>query len=522
MLRVVVHLVFGLYVLSILIMPTRIVFAEVTETPSEIPPLILTEIKVRNQSSGYDEFIEIYNPGTEPVNLNDYFLENVGTLEGAKQVGTQLLGANQYLTLTKQTRESGHTGYIQNGVALPFNDLSHIGGTLRLVTKDGEVIDQISWTNSEANASAEGAAEVVVYQCQSTAASCVSQSITRQTDEQGGHIFVNPVWKLMPASPVSSQLIDLPIPVLTDGSEESDENTPPLSLPDLTCEGVVVSELLPNPAGTDSGKEFIELHNNTSDYVPLKNCSLQVGTKKFTFADVEMGPGAYVAFNDLVTGLTLPNSSGGNVWLLTPTEEIDKVTYPGGLADDVAWANIDGVWQTTYAPTPGAANISMPLKPCPEGQIRNQENGRCQSAIVAAVASLTPCKPGQERNPETNRCRNVTTAVSTLVPCKPGQERNPETNRCRNIASSNGLAPCPEGQERNPETNRCRKVQNANGSTLASVTDVKAEPSKSSPKWWLAGAAAMFAVGYAIFEWRQEVLRFFTKLTNKFSTILNR
>lgn len=46
-----------------------------------------------------------------------------------------------------------------------------------------------------------------------------------------------------------------------------------------------------------------------------------------------------------------------------------------------------------------------------------------------------------------------------LVPCGPNQYRNPETNRCKNIEIAPlALAPCKDGQYRSEETNRCRNI----------------------------------------------------------------
>ncbi|HEU4966300.1 MAG TPA: hypothetical protein VFT53_02355, partial [Candidatus Saccharimonadales bacterium] len=121
--------------------------------------------------------------------------------------------------------------------------------------------------------------------------------------------------------------------------------------------------------------------------------------------------------------------------------------------------------------------------------------------------SLAPCDPGQERNPATNRCRSIaSTAAEIFTPCKPGEERNPATNRCRAVlAASTTLEPCPAGQTRNPETNRCCKDQIA---AIADVRDVAAAtspPLKLPLQWFIAAGVAIVALGYALYEWRQDI-----------------
>lgn len=255
-----------------------------------------------------------------------------------------------------------------------------------------------------------------------------------------------------------------------------------------------------------------------------------------------MQPGAYRAFYDGETELTLANAAGGKVWLLTPNNtELQEINYPGNMGDDEAWALFGGVWHVTYTLTPGAPNKLVAHKPCPAGQQRHLGTNRCQNTTLS-TNTLAPCKEGQERNPATNRCRSVLTAASalqpcaahqvrnpltnrckaagaarSLAPCKAGQTRNPETNRCKAVKGAATLAPCKEGQERNPKTNRCRKVAAAGtGSKLDNVKDVMTEPQKgSSVGWWLAGLAALCAIGYGLYEWRQDIGGFLANLRNK-------
>ena len=111
-------------------------------------------------------------------------------------------------------------------------------------------------------------------------------------------------------------------------------------------------------------------------------------------------------------------------------------------------------------------------------------------------------------------------AGATLEPCKEGQERNPLTNRCRSIASAVAeLIPCDEGYERNPSTNRCRKVVTT---AVAGVGGSTAENNQSIVKntggqwsiwtWSLVAVGATGAIGYGVYEWRDE----FSKVARKF------
>jgi Lamin Tail Domain len=288
------------------------------------------------------------------------------------------------------------------------------------------------------------------------------------------------------------------------------------------CEIVQVqlSELLPNIASTDTGKEYIELYNPTPYAVDMAGYSLRLGAKTVQLPSVLLLPLSYIVFSDTETGLTLLNTEATLALLDPEAAVLDSTSYTSPL-NDQAWALIGGVWQYTDQPTRAAANVPMSLSQsegeivsdtvsasCPAGKYRNPLTGRCKNIETNDVVS---CAADQERNPETNRCRSIFAANATLTACKTGQERNPETNRCRSIASvaSTTLKPCVAGQERNPETNRCRKIVAT--PQLSAVKDQDAPQQATGSGWWIAGLSMLGFGGYAAWEWRWEALRFMRK-----------
>lgn len=145
--------------------------------------------------------------------------------------------------------------------------------------------------------------------------------------------------------------------------------------------------------------------------------------------------------------------------------------------------------------------------PCKEGQYRSEETNRCRS-IASAAKSLTPCKEGQYRSEETNRCRSIASAAaSVLKPCADDQFRSPATNRCKKIASTEeGLKPCKAGQERNPATNRCRNIMASKPTDAAfKVRPIEAS-TVSMMKWWALGAVLAGGAGYAVWQFRHEII----------------
>lgn len=281
-----------------------------------------------------------------------------------------------------------------------------------------------------------------------------------------------------------------------------------------------ISELLPNPDGLDSGNEFIELYNPTTESIRLNGYELEVGAKRYLLGSEEVIPsGGYAVLHDSDVGYTLTNTAQA-ISLYAPSG--DRVSGPISYTNapsGQSWAEVDGIWQFTSSITEGvknSANVAEDseaetvhtetamLAPCPAGKYRNPLTNRCRN-IEDDAAVVAACDDGEYRNPETNRCRRVVLASASLTPCKEGQLRNPETNRCKSIASEvASLIPCDEGYERNPDTNRCRKIKAAAfaAAPIGDKSTFPADPSKmvNSSLLWM--VAAIGAVGYAAYESR--------------------
>ncbi len=471
-----------------------------TPAPSLPSHLIISEVQTGGfTTTGAEdavmEFVELYNPLGTPLQLDGWQLQYLKTDYDYTVAGvpTRLLAElngevapESYVLISYKNYLPDITDnyFVENAAS---GSLAKTGGSVRLVDDSGEIVDWVGWGTTK-----------IPSEWPMTSAMTAGYSIKRIFPDDplfGTVTFSVPT---LPAVPMGGGFT-----AVAPEEEAPPEDTP---MPTVTCEGMVINELLPNPGGADSGHEFIELYNPTNEVIELAGCGLQTSanSKVFIFGQHSMEPGSYAAFNDVETGLTLPNSSGGTVWLLTPDNvELQAVTYPGGLEDDVTWALFASGWQQTYQSTKNAENILLSIKPCPAGQERSQETGRCNT-IVTTASVAAPCKVGQERNPETNRCRSVLAAVTTLKPCTADEERNPVTNRCRKItANASTLTPCQPGYERNPATNRCRKI--TTGATLAAVQDVQSTEQTPTASWWLIGSIVLAAFSFGVYEWRQDI-----------------
>ena len=299
------------------------------------------------------------------------------------------------------------------------------------------------------------------------------------------------------------------------------------------CQGIEVSELAPQYVD-----QFIELYNATEAKISLERCLLQINTRVFQFsAEYSIEGRSFLVIDPNVIGVSLARTTAGTIRILSSEGAIqDSFSYstPRENRSAIMHDN-EVVWTLTM--TPGRSNIYQQYADCEEGYWRNEETGRCNKEAEPATLAdcgegrernpltgrcrniptasvLSPCKEGQYRSEETNRCRSIATAVNALKPCADDQFRNPATNRCKKIASSDdvALADCGEGRERNPATNRCRNIL----VSTPPVTGFSVEPIQDAANvfigWWVLGGVTVLALGYAGWEWREEVGRFVRKV----------
>lgn len=484
----------ALFVAALLLGIANILPAQAAELPG--PPaaaILISEVQTGGSENANQEFVELYNRSAETIDVTGWRLEYKSATGATWTTKSTLAGAIEsshfYVAATAAYLVQSSDGVLTSGLAAS-------GGHIRLVSLDtaNSVIDTVGWGTAD---SPEGNQPAPAAQPGQSVQRCFADNNMLDTDVSLADFRV-----YLTITPKTG--LDCALPQPPDDEPDTQIHT---------CEGVRLSEVLPNPAGADGSNEFIELFNATNEAIPLEGCGLQTSNSSAIYlfdADTVLDPGTYRALYSSETTLTLPNAAGGTVYLLgADSHEADTATYPAGMADDTAWAWFDANgWQTTYAPSPNATNVLQADKPCAEGQTRNEETGRCASVTPessGSTSALTPCRTNQERNPETSRCRNIITTVAAPAPCSAGQERNPATNRCRAVAAAaTTLKPCAQGQERNPETNRCHKVAATSKNPIA-VRDIATATKSSMLGWWLAGIIALLALGYAIYEWKQEI-----------------
>ncbi len=337
------------------------------------PSLIISEIKIKNDTAGYNEFIELYNTGLTSLDLNKFTIEYFNSpapAENAEPV-KQSIPADGLLLPNKTIVLAVDKQQIPDSLDSPFSSLSDSGGLVRISDQEGNIQDEFAWTSTSSLAIAP-----VVFL--STSTTNRTKSFIRDLDDQGNPVLVNPTWQLLTPAPQSNVLQPAPKP-------EPEPETPPSETPQTDTENQVtetpllevndtgpvllppqITELLPNPAppANDSTDEYIELYNPNDEAIDLNEYRLQSGNSysyNYTFKDDILAPKEYKAFYVMETGALLANS-GGRARLLDPSGEMVSETSPyDDAAEGQTWSLINGNWQWTTTPTPGSVNIlSLP------------------------------------------------------------------------------------------------------------------------------------------------------------------
>jgi len=462
---------------------------------SSASSVVLVYIQAASPISAKDEMVALYNNSSAEVNISNWCLKNKSNSTfGCFDTDTTfdyylprhsflVVASESYITNTPPPvaiMKTLTTTNQSSGSIVNSND------TISLMNADGDVVDSYAWTTA----------------IPSGKIATRSQSLVNPEEYETLDPLLSWSYQLPQQLPVTSVQARERQPV------DPPETSPETELPDEEV-GVlihpIITELLPNPAGSDTGNEFIEFYNPGDKPINLNEYALRVGSapeKKLTFPEgASIAPQEYSFFTNSQLPFTLLNTSS-SVQLEYNAQPVDQPVHYEQPAEAESWSLFETGWQYTNVPTPGMGNQPSAV-----------------NAFEAATNVPKPCAANQYRSLETNRCRLiVTTAASLPQPCKEGQVRNPETNRCRLITSSNSeQTACKENQYRNPETNRCKNIVKMTKTEYG----VKAVTSEQGPVNWylwigIAGIVTLI-VGYGVWEWREELKKLLASLRQKFA-----
>ncbi|MEN8252282.1 MAG: lamin tail domain-containing protein, partial [Patescibacteria group bacterium] len=121
---------------------------------------------------------------------------------------------------------------------------------------------------------------------------------------------------------------------------------------------VTLEKIVPNPAGKDSGVEYIIIKNNTKKKIDLKNWSIATGSSEKKLANhpirekLTIKPGKTKKITREHAAISLPNRTGV-IEIRRPNSSVsDKQSYgdeKSSVPQNASYEKINGVWQWIFA-----------------------------------------------------------------------------------------------------------------------------------------------------------------------------
>ncbi|MFA5359595.1 MAG: lamin tail domain-containing protein [Patescibacteria group bacterium] len=121
---------------------------------------------------------------------------------------------------------------------------------------------------------------------------------------------------------------------------------------------IIINEIFPNPEGADTGKEWVEFKNQSSDKINLLNWRIENGNGKYKFNEAQIiEPGAFYVLDNVKSKLAFKNADDVISLYNDNNELIDRVEYSGAIQDEAYALGVNNKWFWTTKLTPDQENV---------------------------------------------------------------------------------------------------------------------------------------------------------------------
>ncbi len=293
--------------------------------------ILLTEVNFKHKEQDFIKF-KVFNPQNNSTNLKG--LQFVDDQPFKTITEDFIVENNQEITLTFKSEledEKHHLHTSHKGLTATTEQL--------YLQANNSILDFVCWQNSNPSNS-----EIAEFNNISTQAAWSGNCLDSEQIEPNESIFRVKKDRNINSWTIPNQLI---VPSSHDFSEL-----------------IFVSELLPNPAGSDDGAEWIEFQNRDSKPINLNKWSLKKDPSKqiYEIPSLLIRPGECRAINIENIDLKLSNQAS-TLQLFDPNQKlIQTVKYPAAPESksySLLTINNQSEWQWADSPTPNLPNPTL-------------------------------------------------------------------------------------------------------------------------------------------------------------------
>jgi len=148
------------------------------------------------------------------------------------------------------------------------------------------------------------------------------------------------------------------VKVVSSVSEMNNEETPLTPILKGNEGGIIINEIMPNPAGADTGNEWLELKNQSEAEINLLNWRVENSNGQYKFDSAQpLAIGSFYILNDIKSKLAFKNTDDTIALYNGLDELIDQVKYAGAVQGEAYARGVNGKWFWTTVATPAEENV---------------------------------------------------------------------------------------------------------------------------------------------------------------------